>query len=591
MELVRIARRGSHNSLRLVIGATLLATLMAVYSSWFPVADMLSVESKVVVEPSESARFAEAFVFIMLVLQLVVVVLLTPFHVAASIVEDRQNRNLEFLLASPLGSREIIFGKLSARLLFVTMLLLMVLPLLALMQFWGGIDMKRLLEGYTVIIFTMLALGGLSARLAVDNNSIGKAVLGVYLLFFGVGIVAFCCTLASPWFAIASPFAFLWMLFNETKDRVGDVVPLLAILYSLIGLSSAFGAARLLRDTGNQNERIAAIATNASNAEFKQLFEKLRSRVREMDRPAEEPTAKPVVEPLASTLRRSPPAHVVAAEPLDEDEPLLWKENNYPRSTDWFARGGCIDVILVFLMAGLATGGVAVLAMALLSLAGDGELGPLNNLIVRWFGLLLLYGWCFASGLRAAASVTRERQDRTLDSLLTLPVSRRDILVAKWLSCFRRGQVFRWGLVALAGLGVLSTGLSILAVPLAAIYAIALEVFCVTLGIWLSTISQSTLRATVCFVAVLVVLSLPPIVLEVFSSDQAKGRIRAIDAAISPTAGWQAVAFFWRDYEGEGESHLLPRLAGAFVNVLGMGLISCTLWFLARRRFEREGKK
>ena len=60
--------------------------------------------------------------------------------------------------------------------------------------------------------------------------------------------------------------------------------------------------------------------------------------------------------------------------------------------------------------------------------------------LVRAGNLALLGVACGAGALRAAASVAGERQRQTLDSLLTLPCGRGEILRAKWLGALWRGH-------------------------------------------------------------------------------------------------------------------------------------------------------
>src|SRR5213078_3279806 len=100
---------------------------------------------------------------------------------------------------------------------------------------------------------------------------------------------------------------------------------------------------------------------------------------------------------------------------------------------------------------------LAVVPMYLVS--GQGwdhlELRSLNRL-VRVFLLLSLGLLCLSAGLRAAAGIAREREQRTLDGLLTLPVERQAILSAKWLGSIVWAQGFVWSLALIVAMGLVT---------------------------------------------------------------------------------------------------------------------------------------
>jgi hypothetical protein len=112
--------------------------------------------------------------------------------------------------------------------------------------------------------------------------------------------------------------------------------------------------------------------------------------------------------------------------------------------------------------------------------------------------------------LRAAASLSNERERQTLDSLLTCPVSNYDILWSKWWGTILR---VRYGMVLLGVvwvLGVMTGGLHWLALPLLCLTWLAHASLVTGLGLWFSLVCASTLRATLLTVLALLAFNALP---------------------------------------------------------------------------------
>jgi ABC-type transport system involved in multi-copper enzyme maturation permease subunit len=99
--------------------------------------------------------------------------------------------------------------------------------------------------------------------------------------------------------------------------------------------------------------------------------------------------------------------------------------------------------------------------------------------------------------LRASSSVSGERDRQTWDSILTTPLDSNSILVGKWLGIILSA---RWSALWLAMIwlmGVITGGLSVLAVPLLAAACAVYAGFLSCMGLWFSTVSRTTMRANV----------------------------------------------------------------------------------------------
>jgi ABC-type transport system involved in multi-copper enzyme maturation permease subunit len=108
-------------------------------------------------------------------------------------------------------------------------------------------------------------------------------------------------------------------------------------------------------------------------------------------------------------------------------------------------------------------------------------------------GLMLI-----AVAVRAAGSISGERDKQTLDDLLTTPLDSDSILFAKWLgSLLSVRWTWLWlGLVWMAAGFV--TALNPVAVPLMVGAWFVYAAFLACLGLWFSMVCRTTLRAIVC---------------------------------------------------------------------------------------------
>jgi ABC-type transport system involved in multi-copper enzyme maturation permease subunit len=128
------------------------------------------------------------------------------------------------------------------------------------------------------------------------------------------------------------------------------------------------------------------------------------------------------------------------------------------------------------------------------------------NLWLRCVGTPLVCLMCVVIAFYASSSVSRERDRQTLDNLLTIPDGADAILKSKWLGSMLSVRHCFWCLGVVYGLGVLTGGLHFLAAPLVALTCLVYAGFSASLGLYFSTVSRTTLRATVFTVMTLVAL-------------------------------------------------------------------------------------
>ena len=88
---------------------------------------------------------------------------LTPALVADAIASERVRKTLHYLLASPLGSGEIVLGKLAARLLGVGVYPALALPIVSLLTLIGGVSPAGLVLGYLALASSAYFLASLAS--------------------------------------------------------------------------------------------------------------------------------------------------------------------------------------------------------------------------------------------------------------------------------------------------------------------------------------------------------------------------------------------------------------------------------------------
>ncbi|HEX4591268.1 MAG TPA: ABC transporter permease, partial [Gemmataceae bacterium] len=153
-DLVRVARRQPLATARAAYGLFLLIALFLLYATALPEALFGGHVTK-----ADAANFARRFADVFMAVQFAAVILITPALTANAVAEERGQNTLTFLLSTHLSNREILLGKLFTRLLQVGLLILTGLPVLALVQFMGGVYLPEIVAQYVALALTALSLG------------------------------------------------------------------------------------------------------------------------------------------------------------------------------------------------------------------------------------------------------------------------------------------------------------------------------------------------------------------------------------------------------------------------------------------------
>jgi ABC-type transport system involved in multi-copper enzyme maturation permease subunit len=578
-ELVRSSRRGRFHALRIAFLLLLLLFLRSSYrashfSRWAAGRYACLGGGALAVYRRDITHFAESFFLAFLCMQFAAVLLLTPVALGGAIAEEKHGRRLEFLLATGLSDLEIILGKLAAGVGQPFLIVLAGLPVLALMQFWGGIEPSWVLAGYAATAILMLSVGALTVLCSVHARLAREAVVTTYLVMIALAIVSQLCRFATR----RSVFGLSWPAWIADGN-------ILIVLYQLrAGWLAGKPVATVLPGLCMHFVAFHGLLTLV-------CVTAAALRLRRM--------AWSAFRPASWRWMRVPlPRYVLTR------WPMLWKEAFAERSFP-LGRTGWVCVCLILLASLVPVG----------RKAWDHRQGAhlysedLRDAIEIWGRLLFTGGAGLALigvAVHAASSISRERERRSLDNFLMTSLTAGEILFSKWLGSIL--TVRRIGLV-LVVLWTVSAGLSgsRFLVLIAFVAAWLLYACCfATLALWFSVSRQNTRQATLWTLAVMMGVSLAHYAPWFFIRElPAYLQLpRAISLGMTPAAclhwlalsgdGLDSYSSLFRRFTS-GEYALVPLIdspgksANVIVGVV-VGLLlwlasAAALWFLAKRKF------
>lgn len=532
-ELVRIARRGRCFLIRGMCACLFAMLVLGMYWVW----SRLFEQGKV--PPSQMSAFAEAVFVIFLGLQFALAILITPAYTAAAITDEKERNTLAFLLATDLRGRELVLGKFAARVLNVLLLLFVGLPIVGLLELLGGVELGIVLSGLTMLVTMVVMLAALSILASVYARRSRAAVIATYLL----PLV----------YVFLSSLAFELLHTGQLVLWPGNPPFTIAELMYVQGTGNPFilyDAFRKDVSSGTPvGEAMWEIAANF--AQFSLVVAALCA-------------IWAVLCVRAVALR-----HLFAVEPERAvrtrrrwwrvgNRPLVWKELHAGRGT-WRRSFGQFFVF--------------VLALATLTLPGYVALGHLdgltwwrheNRFIADFVNFVSVGAACCALLgvlLRAASSITGEREQQTLDSVLTTPHEAASILFAKGLGSILSSRgVWLW-LAVLWIEGFLLSGHSPVGlVNLPRLFAlwIVFAAFYAALGLWFSVACRTNLRALIASLLAgagvtlghwLLWLGYYPFVLMTAEPPQAAARLARVHFGLTPPVLLAAVGQSLEDLE------------------------------------------
>ncbi len=114
--------------------------------------------------------------------QLMLMCFLAPVFTASAITQERDAQTFNILLATPLSSAQIVLGSLASRLYFVIMLLLSGLPIFLMTMVYGGVTTRQIVESFALCASTAILTGALAIFVAMIGVGTRRTIFSFYLL-------------------------------------------------------------------------------------------------------------------------------------------------------------------------------------------------------------------------------------------------------------------------------------------------------------------------------------------------------------------------------------------------------------------------
>jgi ABC-type transport system involved in multi-copper enzyme maturation permease subunit len=134
-----------------------------------------------VYQASRMASAGQAIVTTILWFQFLTAQVIAVVMLSTSISDEIYKRTLGVLMTTPIGSFQIVIGKLASKLLQIVLLLAISLPLLAVVRVFGGVPWNYLLCGLCVTLTTVAFLGSLSLFFSIFTRRAYAAILETIL--------------------------------------------------------------------------------------------------------------------------------------------------------------------------------------------------------------------------------------------------------------------------------------------------------------------------------------------------------------------------------------------------------------------------
>lgn len=571
-DLVRLARKARTTMVRVGFIALLAVGLALSYQGQFSPAELFSFESTGPgVSPQQLAEFTTRFVSVCWTLQNLAVLFITPAYVAGAIAEENERKTMPLLFTTHLTNREIVMGKLCARLSHVVAVLLAGMPIMACTQVWGGTSIGIIGMMYLVSFMTLLGVGGMSIFCSVACETVTGAVLAAYALVFATSLGCPCLMM------VALGGNMIMGLQDQTEGKAW------LMLYVFVQLGIFTGCV----SWANLQVRRRALL----------LFNRVQKRLEHVPYPASRPPKKvapvkpdpPMTLPvLAATVRRD--RRDAQAIP---NNPLLWREafqSEFGGATH--ATQLSVGIVLGTLGLMLVVGtGIGLFAADKGWMQVCADLNPFFR-VVLVLGTTVL---CLGMAFRAANCFVRERERQTLTELLLLPLERWEILWAKWL-----GTLLRWRYLGYCVLAPLVLGLFVGIVhPLGALLMLVSMGTCLalvtTIGVWVSLISRTSLWANFTMALMLMIMFLGAFIAlgvagsttpATFATGWARWLDLLLDVGLNPWVTWWRSGFGWHDVHKLRTDEISVTIAGQVIWLLLTALIGWAAW----RRLEKEGR-
>lgn len=615
VEMLTVGRRRRYFLLRVGYAMLLLTAAWICYASTFYNYNSGGSPLK------DQAEFAYAFFIAFTWIQLLAVVMMTPAMLAGTIASEHERRTIDYLLTTPLNDWEIALGKFTARFGAVAYQLAVGWPILAIFMTLGGVGPDQLAMSFGTALLTLMSTASMSLAISARARKARESITRTYLVLIALLLIppmaAAVCSgfryatnypllsgaadlLFEPmqWLSAFNPFVFLFDMLLEGRMNLpigfggfaaGHLAATALLLYSSVVGTRRFylrSASKAVKSDGGTPARTAPMRVPlappkpaASSAPMEEVLELAEADL------LSSPAAAAAVAEVPKVRRTSHAKRWLRT--LDAN-PMLWKELVSERTALKLGWVGRIAAILIYGKAVLW-----IIAAFWFSLDGDSFFNrrslhsPIQIFAMSGVPMMAFLALLLVTS-RAAGSLTAEKEQDTWLTLLSTPVTGREIVRAKILGSLSSVRYWYY-LVGVTWLAcVVLYPPFIVAVPfLAGIHLLA-ALFCACIGVRHSLTASTSLKAmggalaTVFFCA-----AIGPLI--------AAGMLQTIYVTpfSLPTLICFAHAFFTAIIGAwQSPSHYSPAGEGEFVGMTVMGVIALVgyaafTWFTYQSTVDR----
>ena len=356
-----------------------------------------------VLRASRMAQAGQAIVTFVVWFQFIGAQIVAIVMLSTAISDEIYNKTLGLLMTTPVGSLQIVLGKLLSKLLQLLLLLTITLPLLGIVRVFGGVSWDYLLTGLSVTITTAVFLGTLSLLFSIFTRR-AHTVIIVTVLVAGV-------------LFLLVPILFMFMLHERFPGQV--IMDGLSYVNPYILLVEATGNSFAVRGLGQVNWLAHCGISLGASALLLLLATVFVRKVA-----LRQATGQEVI---GSGRRRAPRRGIAIRTRVRRvvGPCVLWKE----RRTPLWGRLNTIKIVAALLALGL-------LLLTYILCAGENALDD-DETQITYILVFTALGLLFTMVLPATC-ITSEKESRAWPILLTTTVTNGQILLGKFLGSVRR---------------------------------------------------------------------------------------------------------------------------------------------------------
>ncbi|KYG89328.1 ABC transporter permease [[Bacillus] sp. KCTC 13219] len=158
---------------------------------------------------------------VLTIIQMALVLFITPSLTAGAISSEREKQTLNILLTTTQSSTQIVVGKLLSSVSFLVLMLIAGLPLYSLVFLFGGVSPSQIASIFLFYLLTVIAVGSIGVMFSTITKKTIVAMIATYgsIIFLG-GITAF--------------FFFVTIAFSQMMVPTGTSSSFMAYLWAAI---------------------------------------------------------------------------------------------------------------------------------------------------------------------------------------------------------------------------------------------------------------------------------------------------------------------------------------------------------------------